>query len=250
LLGNFMLAVSLGLAVGPLFIGLPVERRSLFAIAALGALGLVAVAFRLASDRRGRRTFQGAATAPLREIGRTRGLVWVILIGSICVAAQDLVATFLPVLGAERGISPGTIGMMLSGQALAAMASRGIFGRAVKRVGRMPLMLASAGLAGCALLGLMLPLPVAALALVVALYGFGVAIAITGSLALTVEISPRAGRATALSLRLSSMRLTQFLIPFLASLLVAPLGVAGVFGVSGAVLLVATVTHPRNLSRS
>ena len=73
-----------------------------------------------------------AVTLPLSEIAATRGLWWIIGLGSICVAAQHLLLAFLPMLEVERGVSPMVIGVLLS--IGAAMASRLLFGRAVRRV--------------------------------------------------------------------------------------------------------------------
>ena len=245
LLGNFMVVMSLGQVTAPLMIGLPVERQTLFAIAACGAVVLVAASLFMGRLVTVDKRTEGTSKVSLRDITHTPGLPWIIVIGSICVAAQDIVLTFLPVLGIERGIPEATIGLLLSVRAMAAMFSRAIFGQAVRRFGRMPLLLFSSGMAGLAFLALMLPLPVMLLGLALAINGFGLAVSITGSVALTVEIAPKAARATALSMRLSIMRLTQFFVPFAASALVAPLGVTGIFGFAGAALLGAVAVRPR-----
>ena len=171
LLGNFMVVMSLGQVTAPLMIGLPVERQTLFAIAACGAVVLVAASLFMGRLVTVDKRTEGTSKVSLRDITHTPGLPWIIVIGSICVAAQDIVLTFLPVLGIERGIPEATIGLLLSVRAMAAMFSRAIFGQAVRRFGRMPLLLFSSGMAGLAFLALMLPLPVMLLGLALAING-------------------------------------------------------------------------------
>ena len=60
-----------------------------------------------------------------------RGREWIVLTGSICVTAQDLLLAFMPVLGEERGIAPATVGFLLSLRAIASMMSRLAFSSAV-----------------------------------------------------------------------------------------------------------------------
>ena len=183
----------------------------------------------------------------MRQIAATRGLPWIVLTGSICVTAQDLLLAFMPVLGEERGIAPATIGFLLSLRAIASMLSRLAFSSAVQAVGRLRLMLGSAVVGGAGLLLLALPLPVWALALALVVAGFGIGIALTSSIAMTLEIAPPAARGTALSLRLTANRISQFAVPLLAGFVVAPMGAAGIFGLTGAALIGATVVHPRGL---
>lgn len=243
-LGNYMVAISTGQAIGPLVIGLADGRYALVTAFATSVLLLVASGLLY---RRAPRTPRSAHSSrvPLSQIVAMPGLWWVILLGSVCVAAQDLILAFLPLLGIDRGLSQIQVGILLSIRAMAAIASRLLFGQAVRHLGRMRLTLLSALLSGLGMLTFVLDLPLWALALSIAAAGFGLGITLTSSVALTMMIAPVAVRGTALSLRLTANRLAQFSIPLAAGAVVAPLGAAGVFGLCGATLLGVLAGRPR-----
>jgi MFS family permease len=247
LLGNYMVAMALGQALGPLFLWMPRDSVWLLVIPVIGAAVLVAVAsvlLKVAPVRRGRGTLD---RIPLGQIAATRGLPWIVVMGSICVTAQDLLLAFMPVLGEQRGIAPAMIGLLLSARAIASMLSRLAFGMAVRHFGRMPLMLGSAILGGAGLLALAAPLPVWTVALALVAAGLGLGVALTSSIALTLVIAPPAARGTALSMRLTANRIAQFSVPLLAGLIVAPLGAGGIFALIGAALRGTAVRRPRGL---
>lgn len=247
MLGNYMVAISMGQAIGPLFLGWGGNRLAVpFVGAALLVVTLAILWFIAPRPRAGKTP---AEKIPLSTIASTRGLPWVIVTGSICVASQDLVLAFVPLLGEERGISPAMIGGLLSLRAAAAMVSRVFFSRAVHRFGRGPVMTWSliAGGAGLILLGL--PMPIWGMALCMIAVGFGIGVALTSTVASTLMIAPPSARGTSLSLRLTANRLAQFCIPLVATLIVAPLGAAGVLAVSGIALCGAVSCKPRNLAK-
>lgn len=77
--------------------------------------------------------------------------------------------------------------------------------------------------------------------------GFGLGITLTSSVALTKSIAPPRARGTALSMRMTAIRLAQFAIALAAGLAVTPLGAGGTFALSGKVILGALIARPRNL---
>jgi len=245
ILGNYMVAISLGQAFGPLVIGFGHESPLLAAVPCGAAVLLLAVLAVLARRLPPTRAMAKGKALPLHEIAATRGLWWVIVFGGLCVAAQDLLVAFLPVFAVERGLSPLTVGVLLSVRAVAAMLSRLMFGRAVRRFGQMRLALLSAAMGGVAMLALVVPMPVAAVGVAMATLGFGLGIALTCSVALTIQIAPPRARGTALSMRMTAIRLAQFVIPLGAGLVVAPIGAAGTFALSGAAILGAAIARPR-----
>lgn len=248
ILGNYMVAVSLGQTLGPLLLGLAPDTSSLLWMLVIGAAGLVLVLVLL------RRTLrQGPHRAPktqipLAEIAATRGLPWIIMLGATCVTAQDLLLAFLPVLGQELGIAPGTIGILLSIRGVASMVSRLFFGRAVRWLGRMRLVIVSALAGGLGLVALLLPMPVWAMGAVLAVVGFGLAITVTCSVSLTLSIAPQAARGTALTLRMTVNRILQFAAPALSGLGLASLGAGGIFALAGFGLLGTLAARPRGLT--
>ena len=244
ILGNYMVAMSLGQAIGPLFLGL---GDWVFPIAMAGALLTLATSMLLLRATPKRRRTAGAKKIPLSSIAATRGLPWIILTGALCVTALDLMLAFLPVLGEARGLAPATVGILLSVRALASMASRVFFGQAVRRFGRMRLMRVSVIVAGAAILTLALPVPLWVMAISLCGAGFGLGIALTSTIALTVEIAPSDVRGTALSLRLTANRLSQFGLPLLAGLVVGLMGAGGIFALTGGALLLAILSRPRGV---
>jgi MFS family permease len=239
--------MSLGQAIGPLFLGF---GDLIFPLATAGAVVTLCASLLLLRAVPPRRRSKAAEKISLSRIAATRGLPWIILTGAICVTALDLMLAFLPVLGEARGLAPATVGLLLSLRAVASMGSRVLFGRAVRLFGRMRLMLGSVAIAGAGLLAMALPLPIWGMGVALFAAGFGLGIALTSTIALTVEIAPSIVRGTALSLRLTANRIAQFGLPLLAGLLVAPMGAGGIFAVTGAALLGAILSRPHSLPLS
>lgn len=233
MLGNYMVAVSLGQGLGPMLLG----TGGGFILPVIGAAALAGTVILLLRVRPARRVRPPDVEIPLSRIAATQRLPWLIVLGSICVASQDLILAFLPVLGEERGIAPAVIGVLLGLRAAGAMVSRMFFSRLVRRFGRMPVAVASSLAGGTGMMALGLPLPVWGLAAALALAGFGLGLALTSTVALTLVIAPPAARGTALSLRLTANRIAQFSIPLLAGLVANPLGAAGVLALAGMVLM-------------
>lgn len=246
MLGDYMVAISMGQAIGPLFLAWEGNRLAVPFVGAVLLVAALAILWRVAPRPRGRAK---AAKVPLSTIASTRGLRWLIVIGSICVASQDLVLAFFPLLGEERGISPAMIGALLSLRAAAAMVSRLFFSRAVRRFGRSSVMTWSLVSGGAGLISLGLPVPAWAMAVSMIAVGFGIGVALTSTIALTLMVAPTSARGTSLSLRLTANRVAQFCLPFVASLIVGPLGSAGVLAVSGIALWGVTSLRPRSLDR-
>jgi sugar phosphate permease len=84
-----------------------------------------------------------------------------------------------------------------------------------------------------AYIGLALPLPLWGMHVVIAAAGFALGISVTVSIAGLLALASDEARGTANSLRMMGNRIGQFTIPFLASLIAAATGVAGIFLVIG-----------------
>ena len=63
--------------------------------------------------------------------------------------------------------------------------------------------------------------------------GFSLGVAVTGSIATLLSLASAEARGTANSLRMMGNRVGQFVIPFLAGLIAAAAGAAGIFLVIG-----------------
>jgi MFS family permease len=248
MIGNYMVANAIGQGVGPSIVGWAGGSASipptelLFTIGfAFAALTCVSAMFLRSGPPRPPRP-EGMRPVPVIEIARIPGLKLIFFVSVVTVAAQDLIVVYLPALGTERGIAVDVIGALLAVRAAASMLSRFVYAWMSVAMGRWRLMalstLASAGFYAA----IALPLPLWAMYVAIAAAGFALSNAITVSIATLLAIAGDETRGTANSLRMMGNRMGQFVIPFLAGLIAAATGVAGIFliigislGASGAV---------------
>ena len=234
--GHFMVSTAIGQGMGPFIVGwlggaqrIP-PTQLLFGVALAIALTALALSFLL----RGRARAEGAgvataATIPVMELLRTRGVPTLMIASIITVSAQDLLVIFLPLLGAQRGIEVSHIGTMLMIRSITAVVSRLFYPSMIRIVGRVPL---TVGTMAAAAIGLMIvasPAPLPLLYVAMAVTGFGLGIAATLSISNMVDISPPGARGMALSLRITGNRVGQVSVPVLASLVAAAMGAGGIF---------------------
>lgn len=234
-LGNYMVANSIGQGLGPYLVGwvgggarVP-PTQSLFMIAVVA--GALAFAFALAIRRStdAKEKASSGEVMSVRELLRVRGFYAVLMLSVISVTSQDLVVVYLPLLGTERGIGVNDIGVLLTMRAIFSMISRLLYSRIVVAVGRQPLMVASTLAATLAFLALALPIPLAAMAFATALMGFSIGLSTTLSITSVMTLASAGARGTANSLRIVGNRLGQLVLPFGAGLVAAATGVAGIF---------------------
>jgi predicted MFS family arabinose efflux permease len=238
-IGNYMVANAVGQGVGPYIVGLAGGSASvppthvLFTIAAFGAVLSMGSALLLRPSGERKSTAGRGKPPPLRDLLFIPGLTTIMMVSVVTVVAQDLIVVYLPLLGAERGMSVDAVGTMLAIRAAASMVSRLIFARLHAAVGRIPLTIISTFVSAGAYASLALPLPVPAMYAALALAGFALSISITASIAGVLGIASGGAIGTANSLRTMANRAGQFFIPFLASLLAAATGTAGIFVIIG-----------------
>jgi MFS family permease len=250
ILGNYLLATSLGDALAPLVIGAtgsnnPAEiALRLYPVAAVTALLLCVTVVILARVLRRHGTNSGVLP-PIGEIVRTPGLIALLIAGSTCATAQDLMITYVPVLGLERGIPAGIVGIMLTTISLSAVASRASYGLLSGWLGRKRLAVLAAGIGalGLATLAVPLPLPLAVLGL--PLIGFGLGSAATATLAMLLAIAPRGARGTAMSMRQMGNRLELFGMPIAIGAVALIAGSTGTFVLLSAMVAGAGVLASR-----
>lgn len=254
-LGHYMVALAVGQMLGPILIGWsagaaaipPTEQLFLIASCVSGIGMVLAFAMRPAPDaeRRG----AGAGPVSLRDLLRVNGLVPVILASVVTVTSIDLVLIYLPLLGAERGLSAGHVGALLTTRAIASITSRLVYARMIAVVGRANLTFGSmlAGAIGFIVMAAPVPLPVMYAAMVA--MGLGLGLSIVLCLSNVVELAPVEARGTAMTMRLTGNRIGQFAIPFAAGFLGAAAGVGAILGVTAAGLLASALAVRRALRR-
>lgn len=249
--GHYAFVASIGQAVGPLLIVMvggssatpPTE--TLFMGALLGALLAVGCAWALdvSSPRPTTLTVQRKGAA--RSVLRLPGLGPVLLVSLTVLAAVDLLAVYLPALGAERGVSAAAIGVLLVLRAAASMVSRLFLGRLSARLGSRRLLVLSTASAAVAMAALPFNLPLAVVGVLVVLAGLGLGVGQPLSMAWVVRLAPDELRGTALSLRLTGNRLGQTAMPAALGLVAAGAGAAGVLWALAAVLGCVTLLASR-----
>src|SRR5829696_5254915 len=241
--GLLTAGVALGQMIGPLIAGVVLGDRSGSALtAATSRAMLIGAAIAAAATVCGvlaqrHRVAQVAVpavesrSASVRTILATPGVPAGIFASIAVLAAADIFTAYMPVLGEERGITPGVVSVLLAARAAASMAARLGIGRIVRRVGRLRLITISAIASGLALsadLALLLVLSLVA--------GFGLGFGQPLSMTLIAQLVPPHARATALSVRITGNRIGQVAAPAAAGLVAGAAGSAAAFWLLAAVL--------------
>jgi predicted MFS family arabinose efflux permease len=237
-IGNYMVANAAGQGVGPYIVAIAGGSASvppthfLFALCVGGAV-LTAACALLTRSSGAHKVPVARAKVPLRDLLFAPGLTSIIAVSVVTVVAQDLIVVYLPLLGADRGMSVDAVGTLLTVRAVAAMLSRLLFARLHMAFGRIPLTLISTfvGAGAYVVLAFQLPLPILYAAIAVA--GFALSISITASIAGVLVIASGGAIGTANSLRTMASRIGQAIIPIVASLVAAAIGTGSIFVLLG-----------------
>ncbi|GAB7034467.1 MFS transporter [Streptomyces platensis subsp. malvinus] len=249
--GHFTIGASLGQLIGPMAAGALISAHggrmaatSATALLVSGAVAAVSYASLWQIERRrptaggGAPDGAGGPPVPVRDILRTRGVPAGIFMSLAVLSATDVLTAYLPVIGEDRGIAPGVIGLLLSLRAAATVACRLVMTPMIRWLGRTALMAGSCALAGLLCGALVLPVPVGALAGMLAGLGFCLGVGQPLSMTTVVQAAPDRARSTALALRLTGNRLGQVAAPAGAGLLAGLAGTAAPFVLLGGLLLV------------
>ena len=235
MIGNYMVANAVGQGIGPVIVGWAGGSASIPPTSLLFGIGIGCAALTLASAllfRQGPPRAPrpgGTKPLPVREIASIPGIRVIFLLSVVTVAAQDLIVVYLPILGAERGLSVDTVGALLASRAVASMASRFLFARLNEALGRWQLMVLSTFAGAFAYLIIALPLPLWLMHVAIASAGFALGVSVTGSIATLLALATAEARGTANSLRMLGNRVGQFIIPMMAGLVAAASGTVSIF---------------------
>jgi Major Facilitator Superfamily len=237
-IGNYMVANAVGQGVGPYIVGLAggsasVPPTHLLFVLALGGAVLTAALALLTRSSGAHKLPAGRPKVPLRQLLFIPGLNAIMLVSCITVVAQDLIVVYLPLLGADRGMSVNAVGTLLATRAVASMISRLLYARFQFAFGRIPLTIVSSFISALSYAIVALPLPLPVLYAAVAIAGFTLSIAMTASIAGVLAIATGGAIGTANSLRTMVNRVAQFIIPILASAIAMAVGTGSVFVILG-----------------
>lgn len=264
--GHFTIGGSAGQLIGPVFSGWLVggagggppgagEHSSAVALFASGVLALCSYAtlWRIEGRAVPRRPGGDAAAGsppslpvPVARILRSRGVPAGIFASLAVLSTTDVLTAYLPVVGEERGIAPGVVGLLLSLRAAASVLSRAGLTRMTARLGRQPLLVVSCLFAGVLCVLLTVHLPVWALAVSLVVLGFCLGVGQPLTMTTVVQASPGSARSTALALRLTGNRLGQVAAPAGAGLVAGAAGAAAPFVLLAVLLLGASATAARS----
>jgi MFS family permease len=235
--GHYTFAASLGQAAGPVLIAafgggqaIPDTQGVFRWSCVLGVVLVVLSALLVSSPRRDGRDH--GAGAGLRSLLGLPGLPRALVTSCVVLAALDITIVYLPALGTERGLTAGTVGLLLALRGVASMVSRFFLGSLSRAAGRRRLLIASTVAAALALALVPLPWPLWALSALLLVVGFGLGVGQPLTMSWLAESAPPGLRGRAMSLRLVGNRTGQLLIPGAAGLVAAGLGAAGVLWVT------------------
>ncbi|MET9224438.1 MFS transporter [Lentzea sp. NPDC003310] len=239
--GHYTFAASLGQAAGPGLIILAGGGQAVPMTGALFAgsivLGLLltlsAVLLRTPAKQSG---VAEQETGGLRTLVRLPGLPQALLVSCVVLAAVDITLVYLPALGADRGLTAGFVGLLLTLRAVASMTSRFFLGRLVAWLGRHRLMLGTTLLSAVSMAALALPLPPAAMICLVLALGLGLGVGQPITMAWLAHSTPPGLRGRAMSLRLTGNRLGQVVLPSAVGAIAVSTGAAGVLCATAAAL--------------
>ena len=239
--GHYTFAASAGQAIGPglivLFGGsdaIP-DTRTIFAWTVVIGCVLLIVSLFLPAATAGAIAARKSAGS-IRDLLRRRGLVRALTVSCVVLAAVDISLVYLPVLGTERGIAAGTIGVLLAVRAVASMLSRFFLGRLSALIGRGRLLTTSIAVAAVSTALTPVQMPLWLLAFLVAAMGLGLGAGQPLTMSWLAETTPPGMRGRAMSLRLTGNRLGQVVVPSLVGLLAVGAGASGVLWLTAGAL--------------
>jgi MFS family permease len=253
--GYLTFAASLGQALGPLAISIVggaavrPDTSVIFLLATCMSLALFGTTFAVSGRIRNTHGSVHTSNGNRRTTGsllRTPGVIPALATSATVLAVVDLTTVYLPALGAERGFSAATVGLMLTVRAAFSMASRLGLGTMAQRLGRAPLLVWSLAASALALAVAAVPMPAWLLFPVMAALGLGLGIGQPLTMSWLSFRAPNGQRGKALALRLAGNRLGQVVLPSAIGVVAAGLGAAGVF-LASAVVVGGTMTLLRGV---
>ncbi|MEY4989321.1 MAG: hypothetical protein RI933_954, partial [Actinomycetota bacterium] len=167
--------------------------------------------------------------------------------GSIT-AVVDVVLIFLPLLGRELGFSATEIGILLAVRSVSSMAIRLVLGPLTSKLGMRAVMNMGSWVTMFSCVSIALATDFWLLAAIMLISGLAMAIGQPASMAWVSRIASPETRGLAISIRLTSNRLGQVVVPSIAGLIAAT-GVGAVFYLLAALQAASIVVTSRALPK-
>lgn len=254
--GHLTLGVSIGQTIGLPLAGMIADATggsphivgALWFMTGLSSLMLIAAVVVMLRGRTPHvsraEAAQGVRT-PWALLG-IRGMKPAILASMATLAAVDLMTAYLPLIGQENGLSVTTVTWLLALRTFASVISRMIIGVLARRWGSLSLLWTASVTAGICVILIPVLSQTWTLAILLAVAGFCFGLTQPLTMTWVSTLADPANRAAVLSIRLAGNRLSQVAIPTVASVLTIVAGSGIVFGISGALLVLAGAVTWRN----
>lgn len=256
--GYFSFSTSLGHTVGPVIGGLiagssgvlPESSTSAFVFASIvAALSLLPfLFFKGLAEVKSKAERDAAGSIKARDVMRRPGIKPAIWTSLAVASTNDVLVVILPLVGTEFGISPVTIGVILSLRSGSAMISRFFLGRSTARFGSARVMNYSIFISALLLFVSVFATSAVTLGASMAVIGFLLGMGQPLTMSIVSKKTPVEERAMAISIRLFGNRFGQFIVPMGAGALAAPFGGGSVFIGLAVLITSAGVVSLKNLS--
>lgn len=243
LVATFTLTGSLGELTGPLLSGFTYEHYG-FRISLGISFLIVLLAFIsqliIKSDywKSGAPSFKDKrVTEPVWKMLKQPNLLKALIISGLVLYSKDLYVAFFPVYASRVGISPGTIGIIVSFMGGMSMVVRICQFQLVQKFGRGLVLTSTLIISGVAYMFVPGTANVILLAVLTGLLGAGLGLGQPLSLVYALNMTPRERQGEVLGIRLTFNRASQFFAPFLFGGIGGLAGVIPIFWISGGILL-------------
>lgn len=244
---------SLGHAIGPLAGGLLADRGGVnidvdaaFMFAVVLFIAATVVVIPLFQKSLGKEQAPSVDARSVRRVLSLKGFPSAMFVAGSITAVIDVTLIFLPLLGRELGLSATQVGILLALRAASSMLVRLVLGSVSTRLGMRVTLHAGSVVTFVSALLLAFLTDFWLLAMVMAISGLAMGIGQPVTMAWVSRISSPENRGLAISIRLTSNRFGQVVVPALAGV-IAVGGVGTVFLMLAALQLASIVVTERAL---
>lgn len=176
---------------------------------------------------------------------RRRRLVASVVVSMSMLALVDVVAVYLPAWGVSAGVAAAGVGLLLAIRATGMLVGRLFVPAFVARLGRGPVQVWSAIIAGVGAAALFLPIGIELAALAILISGLAVGVGQPVGMSYVSATAPPGTRSTWLAVRLSGNGAGQLTVPPIAGAFAPVLGAGGVILVTACTVCVASAIAAR-----
>ncbi|GAX91357.1 MFS transporter [Effusibacillus lacus] len=241
----FTLTGSLGELLGPLISGFSYEHfgfRVSLGISCFIILLALVIGFMMeptawksgASSLKHNYQTTGSAWKMLRQVNLRNALI----ISGLVLYSKDLFVAYFPVYGSDVGLSPGSIGGIISIMGAMSMVVRLIQFQLVQAFGRGTVLMITLIISGISYLLIPGTVSFLCLAVLAGLLGVGLGLGQPLSLVYALNVTRPERHGEVLGVRITFNRVSQFAAPFLFGGIGGFAGLAPIFWISGGILLI------------